>query len=149
MTFRVTLRGQDCYLGLNGWLHWIQEVKIYRNRCINLKSSYFIFFSEIKLNIKFNKFKLAKIAIFLKFFFCYLFFSFIVHIKLPEKCYEKLSWGGWSKTLASNWPICIITKTHREIICSILTSHGLTKWWMWNLNDMLIYCLIYNYVETM
>ena len=48
-----------------------------------------VFSRKIKLNIKFNKFKLAKIAIFLEFFFCYLSIPFIGHTKPPEKCYEE------------------------------------------------------------
>ena len=95
LTFRVTFQGQGGSLGQNGWLHWIQEVKIYRNRGINHNSSYFsLFFFENRGILLFNKFKLAKISISFDFFFCYLLIPFMGHPKPPEKCYEVESWGG-------------------------------------------------------
>ena len=39
LTFRVTLRGQGEFLGSNGWFHWIQGTKIYRNGGINQHSN--------------------------------------------------------------------------------------------------------------
>ena len=40
---KVPLRGQNDRLWSNGWLYWIQEVKIYKKWCSNLQYSNFSF----------------------------------------------------------------------------------------------------------